>query len=165
MTGIVSLEDLLEELVGEIADEYDREEPEVSSSATACTGSPGKASIDDVNEELGGRAAGRGVGHGRRSDPRPPRPGARGRRGGHVPRSEPRADKVQGRRIASVLIARCSSDEGQEPEVGHMRSIEMDDRIDKSGGPLARSGRAYVPYSGFHVGAALLAGELDPGRP
>ena len=32
-----SLEDLLEELVGEIADEYDREEPEMSRSATAST--------------------------------------------------------------------------------------------------------------------------------
>ena len=42
VTGIVALEDLLEEFVGEIADEYDREEPEVLESATASTGSPGR---------------------------------------------------------------------------------------------------------------------------
>ena len=29
VTGLVALEDLLEELVGEITDEYDREEPEI----------------------------------------------------------------------------------------------------------------------------------------
>ena len=38
VTGLVALEDLLEELVGEITDEYDREEPEIQEvEPTACT--------------------------------------------------------------------------------------------------------------------------------
>ena len=53
VTGIVSLEDLLEELVGEIADEYDREEPEVLELGDGVYRVSGKASIDDVNELLG----------------------------------------------------------------------------------------------------------------
>jgi CBS domain containing-hemolysin-like protein len=53
VTGIVALEDLLEELVGEIADEYDREEPEVLELGDGLYRVSGKASIDDVNELLG----------------------------------------------------------------------------------------------------------------
>ena len=53
VTGIVSLEDLLEELVGEIADEYDRDEPEVMELGDGVYRVSGKASIDDVNELLG----------------------------------------------------------------------------------------------------------------
>jgi putative hemolysin len=53
VTGIVALEDLLEELVGEITDEYDREEPEVLELGDGVYRVSGKASIDDVNELLG----------------------------------------------------------------------------------------------------------------
>jgi putative hemolysin len=52
VTGLVALEDLLEELVGEITDEYDREEPEIEHVEDGCFRVSGKASIDDVNEEL-----------------------------------------------------------------------------------------------------------------
>jgi CBS domain containing-hemolysin-like protein len=52
VTGLVALEDLLEELVGEITDEYDREEPEIQKVEEGCYRVSGKASIDDVNEEL-----------------------------------------------------------------------------------------------------------------
>jgi CBS domain containing-hemolysin-like protein len=52
VTGIVALEDLLEELVGEIADEYDLEEPEVLQLGDGVYRVSGKASIDDVNELL-----------------------------------------------------------------------------------------------------------------
>jgi CBS domain containing-hemolysin-like protein len=52
VTGLVSLEDLLEELVGEIADEYDREEPEIVQVDGGAYRVSGKASIDDVNEIL-----------------------------------------------------------------------------------------------------------------
>ena len=38
MVGLVTLEDLIEELVGEITDEYDREEPELEQVADGCTG-------------------------------------------------------------------------------------------------------------------------------
>jgi len=53
VTGLVSLEDLLEELVGEITDEYDREEPELEQVDEGIYRVNGKTSIDDVNELLG----------------------------------------------------------------------------------------------------------------
>jgi magnesium and cobalt exporter, CNNM family len=53
VTGIVSLEDLLEELVGEITDEYDVEEPEMVELGDGVFRVSGKTSIDDVNEMLG----------------------------------------------------------------------------------------------------------------
>ena len=53
VTGLVSLEDLLEELVGEITDEYDREEPEFEQLGDGAYRVSGKTSIDDVNELLG----------------------------------------------------------------------------------------------------------------
>jgi CBS domain containing-hemolysin-like protein len=52
VTGIVSLEDLLEELVGEITDEYDRDEPEIVEVGDGVYRVSGKTSIDDVNELL-----------------------------------------------------------------------------------------------------------------
>jgi CBS domain containing-hemolysin-like protein len=52
VTGLVSLEDLLEELVGEITDEYDREEPEFEQIDENVFRVSGKTSIDDVNELL-----------------------------------------------------------------------------------------------------------------
>jgi putative hemolysin len=52
VTGLVSLEDLLEELVGEITDEYDREEPEFERIGDNVYRVSGKTSIDDVNELL-----------------------------------------------------------------------------------------------------------------
>jgi CBS domain containing-hemolysin-like protein len=53
VTGIVSLEDLLEELVGEITDEYDPETPDVVEVGDGSYRVSGKTSIDDVNELLG----------------------------------------------------------------------------------------------------------------
>ena len=52
VTGLVSLEDLLEELVGEITDEYDQEEPEIVELGAGRYRVSGKASVDDVNELL-----------------------------------------------------------------------------------------------------------------
>jgi CBS domain containing-hemolysin-like protein len=52
VSGLVTLEDLLEELVGEIADEYDREEPELVAVGDGSYRVSGKASVDDVNELL-----------------------------------------------------------------------------------------------------------------
>ena len=51
-TGIVSLEDLLEELVGEITDEYDTEVPDMVEVGDGVYRVSGKTSIDDVNELL-----------------------------------------------------------------------------------------------------------------
>lgn len=52
VSGLVSLEDLLEELVGEITDEYDLEEPEMEPVGDGVYRVSGKASVDDVNELL-----------------------------------------------------------------------------------------------------------------
>jgi putative hemolysin len=52
VTGLVTLEDLLEELVGEITDEYDREEPQMAEVRDGVYRVSGKTPIDDVNELL-----------------------------------------------------------------------------------------------------------------
>jgi putative hemolysin len=52
-SGIVTLEDLLEEIVGDIADEYDLEEPSVEHLPDGGLRVPGGTSIDDVSDELG----------------------------------------------------------------------------------------------------------------
>jgi CBS domain containing-hemolysin-like protein len=51
--GLVTMEDLLEEIVGEIADEYDVDEPGVEHLPGGALRVPGRTAIDDVNEELG----------------------------------------------------------------------------------------------------------------
>jgi putative hemolysin len=106
VTGIVSLEDLLEELVGEITDEYDREEPEVLQLGEGVYRVSGKASIDDVNELLGTELPDEDwdTVAGLLLDllGRMPENGEEVRFGG----VNLRADKVQGRRIGSVLITR-----------------------------------------------------------
>ena len=50
--GLVTLEDLLEEIVGEITDEYDVEEPRVEKLPNGTLRVPGRTPIDEVNEEL-----------------------------------------------------------------------------------------------------------------
>src|SRR3989440_7686726 len=50
--GLVTLEDLLEEIVGEIVDEYDVEEPRVEQLADGSLLVAGRTSIDEVNEVL-----------------------------------------------------------------------------------------------------------------
>ncbi len=52
VTGIISLEDLLEELVGEIEDEYDVEVPGTEQVSDGVYRVTGKTPIDDVNELL-----------------------------------------------------------------------------------------------------------------
>jgi CBS domain containing-hemolysin-like protein len=52
-SGIVTMEDLLEEIVGEIADEYDVERPGVERFDDGSLRVPGRMPIDDVSDELG----------------------------------------------------------------------------------------------------------------
>jgi putative hemolysin len=50
--GIVTIEDIVEELVGDIVDEYDVEEPEIMATPDGWM-ADGKTHIDDLNEEIG----------------------------------------------------------------------------------------------------------------
>ncbi len=52
-SGLVTLEDLLEEIVGEITDEYDIEGPTVERLPGGALRVPGQTPIDDVSEALG----------------------------------------------------------------------------------------------------------------
>jgi CBS domain containing-hemolysin-like protein len=52
VSGLVTLEDLLEELVGEIEDEYDRAEPEIAQVSDGVYRVDGKVGIDEINELL-----------------------------------------------------------------------------------------------------------------
>jgi CBS domain containing-hemolysin-like protein len=53
VSGLVTIEDLLEELVGEIADEYDREEPQMEPVDDHTYRVNGRLPIDEVNDLLG----------------------------------------------------------------------------------------------------------------
>ena len=52
IAGVVTMEDLLEEIVGEITDEYDVDEPQVEQLADGALRVPGRTPIDEVNDLL-----------------------------------------------------------------------------------------------------------------
>jgi len=117
VSGLVSLEDLLEELVGEITDEYDQDEEESEKVGEGIYRVSGGASIDDINDLL---------------DVELPDEEWDTIAGfvldlfGKIPRQGEevsfqglrfRAEEVQGRRIAKVLIS-PASDTGSDPNGG-----------------------------------------------
>ncbi len=55
--GVVTIEDLLEEIVGEIQDEYDAEEPTIEPVGEHEYLFDARVSLDEVNKLLGVRAA------------------------------------------------------------------------------------------------------------
>ncbi len=117
VSGLVTLEDLLEELVGEIADEYDTEEPELEQVAENVYRVDGKLAIDELNEILdvelpdeewdtiGGLMLGL--------------IGSIPEEGQEVPFQNLRftAERVNGRRISKVLVTREEEPEEAQEEV------------------------------------------------
>jgi CBS domain containing-hemolysin-like protein len=117
VSGLVTLEDLLEELVGEIADEYDREEPQMEPVDERTFRVNGRLPIDDVNElfdvqlpqeewdTVGGLVYGL--------------LGAVPKQGDTVEFDDLTftAERVLGRRISKVLISRRESEEPAESAV------------------------------------------------
>src|SRR5262249_22046225 len=53
LTGLITLEDLLEELVGEIADEYDTDDEQIQPAGEHAYLVNGRLPIDELNETLG----------------------------------------------------------------------------------------------------------------
>ena len=104
--GLVTMEDLLEELVGDISDEYDLEEIRIEELPDGSFRVNGRVSIDDVNEALGVELP---------QDEWDTVGGLLLGLAGEIPREGQelrhenlrlKADKVVGRRIKSVLITR-----------------------------------------------------------
>ena len=93
LEGIVTLEDLLEEIVGEIEDEFDLPDESIEQLENGCLRIHGTFPIDDFNEQFAPLAADRGLPHDRRLRLRPPGP----RSGARATRSS-RRHPVQGAR-------------------------------------------------------------------
>ena len=118
--GLVTIEDLLEEIVGEIQDEYDEEEPMIVQLSDDEARVDGRAAVDDLAElfDIAPRARGRGrVRHGRRARSTTgsaacPKPGDQVEVDGLTLTVE----TTDGRRVGKVLVVARSRDEPDDDE-------------------------------------------------
>jgi CBS domain containing-hemolysin-like protein len=112
--GLVTMEDLLEEIVGEITDEYDVEEPHLERLGDGALRAPGRTPIDEVNDALRAQLP---------DEEWDTVAGLVFNTIGHVPEVGERleydglefmVERVQGRRIVSVLIRRLEHAAGDD---------------------------------------------------
>jgi CBS domain containing-hemolysin-like protein len=124
MEGIVTMEDLLEELVGDISDEYDREEVRIEELADGAVRVNGRVSIDDVNEALDVKLP---------QDEWDTIGGLMLSLAGEIPEEGQtvrfenlrlKAEKVVGRRIKSVLITRDQPEPPAPEDAGKSEGAE-----------------------------------------
>jgi CBS domain containing-hemolysin-like protein len=126
--GLITIEDLLEEIVGEIADEYDREEPEMVRLADDSYRVDGRMSVDDLNDMLDAELPNEewdtvaGLMYGLL--------GAVPTQGEQISYEDFTftAERVQGRRIAKILISRRRAPREQEPDEQGAASARDEDR-------------------------------------
>jgi CBS domain containing-hemolysin-like protein len=116
LVGLVTLEDLLEEIVGEIEDEYDRAEPDIEPTADGTFRVNGRLPVDELNEFLESELP---------SEEWDTVGGLMMGILGHLPSQGEQcefdglrftAERVQGRRISKVLVERTPRQERQAEE-------------------------------------------------
>ena len=116
----MTIEDLLEEIVGEIQDEYDTEEPMVVRLSDDEARVDGRADVDELAElfDIEHRARGRGrVRHGRRADLPPDRRRSRRRAtGSSVDGLTLTVESTDGRRVGKVLVVRTPDGDDLEAD-------------------------------------------------
>ena len=116
--GLVTIEDILEEIVGEIADEYDREDPAIEALEDGTWRVDATMDIDDLADHLGSRSrTTRWTPSGAHRQTRRARadPGFDGR-DRRAQSSPPSGWRVDGTRIATVIIERLPEAEDEEDD-------------------------------------------------
>ncbi len=114
--GLITIEDIIEEIVGEIRDEFDEEEPKVRKLDDGVYAVDGRIPIQVVNDALDAgfesedfdTIGGLVLGH----LGRPPEVGDEVRADGHTLR----VDEIDGPRVAQVIVRQSAEDESEDSE-------------------------------------------------
>ena len=158
--GLFTLEDIVEEIVGEIRDEFDAEEPVVEELGDGSYRTDGRISIGEVNEALGTdfesqdfeTVGGLVLGHlgrvprdGRRDPPRRLSPArSRNRRTAHRPNRHSRSRRAKGRR--SEVVPSPRSDRRRETLAAVDSRFRGNDRCGTGQKMLTLGGRGNEPH-------------------